>query len=74
MIESKMGRRGRKKYNFFYLEKRNYNNKYIKKLISDNNKELTNLEDIIEEKRQFYKTLYTSKRNFKDKPDVEELF
>ena len=56
---------GEKNSKFFLnLEKRNYNNKYIKKLISGDNRELTNLKDIIEEEKLFYKTLYTrSTRN-----------
>ena len=45
------------------LEKRNYNNKYIKNLLQKNNKEITTLEDIIEEEKHFYKELYTSQSN-----------
>ena len=48
---------------FLDLEKRNYNNKYIKKLITNNNKEITTLEDIIEEEKCFYKELYASQSN-----------
>ena len=47
---------------FLNLEKRNYNNKCIRKLITKENKELTSLEDIIEEEVLFYKTLYTTIR------------
>ena len=55
------------------LEKRNYKDKYIKKLISGNTRELTKIKDIIEEeKKLFYKTLYTSTRN--SKKDIENLF
>ena len=44
-----MGRRWGKNTKFFWdLEKRNYNNKYIKKLITKNNDEITTLQDIIE--------------------------
>ena len=45
---------------FLNLEKRNYNNKYIRKLLIDNNIEITNPKDIILEERKFYETLYTS--------------
>ena len=46
----------------------NYNNKYIRKLIVDNNSELTNLEQIIQEEKRFYQKLYTSqsKQNIHD--------
>ena len=40
---------------FLNLEKRNYNNKCIRKLITKENKELTSLEDIIEEEVLFIK-------------------
>ena len=45
---------------FLNLEKRNCNNKCIRKLITKEDKELTSLEDIIEEEVLFYKTLYTT--------------
>ena len=47
---------------FLNLEKRNYNNKCIRKLITKENKALTSLEDTIEEEVLFYKTLYTTIR------------
>ena len=41
---------GKKNSKFFLdLEKRNYNNRYIKNLIGENNEEITTLQDIIEE-------------------------
>ena len=46
---------------FLNLEKRNYNSKYIKKLICSNNSELTNPEDILEEEKRYYYNLYSSK-------------
>ena len=39
---------------FLNLEKRNFNNKYIRKLITKNNEEITSLKDIINEEMQFY--------------------
>ena len=45
---------------FLQLEKRNYNNKYIKTLHTDA-AVLTNPSDILEEQERFYKDLYTDK-------------
>ena len=45
-----MGGRGGKNTKYFLnLEKRNFNNKYIRKLITSNNEEITLLKDIINE-------------------------
>ena len=46
---------------FLNLEKKNYNNCYIKKLIVENDKEITQLEDIINEQKSYYENLYTTK-------------
>ena len=46
---------------FLNLEKRNYNSTCIKKLVDANDKEITDLSEIIEEQKSFYETLYTSK-------------
>ena len=46
---------------FLNLEKKNYQVKYIKKLIKDNGTELTNPRDILQEQKQFYSSLYSSK-------------
>ena len=46
---------------FLNLEKRNYNLKYVKKLITDKAIELTEPDQILDEEKQFYKDLYTSK-------------
>ena len=46
---------------FLNLEKRNYNKKYIKRLINDNNEEITDPKLILEEEKLFYKKLYSSK-------------
>ena len=52
-----------KKYQilFKFRKKKNLNNKYICKLITKNNKEITSLKDIINKEMQFYQDLYTSK-------------
>ena len=55
---------GEKNTKFFLnLEKRNYNRKYIKKLKTTKNIELTNPDDILNEEFNFYKTLYTLKQD-----------
>ena len=46
---------------FLNLEKRNSNSKYIKKLITSDNNELTDVKDIINEQLSFYENLYSSK-------------
>ena len=46
---------------FLNLEKKNYQVKYIKKLIKDNGTELPNPRDILQEQKQFYSSLYSSK-------------
>ena len=52
---------------FISLEKRNHNNTYIKKLIKDDETELHDPNDIIEEQKKFYSTLYSTKnQRFKD--------
>ena len=53
---------GEKNTKFFLnLEKKNYNLKYIKKLIINDSVELRKPAEILEEEKQFYKNLYTSK-------------
>ena len=46
---------------FLNLEKRNYNIKYIKKLITENGTEELNPQEIIKEQQNFYKSLYSSR-------------
>ena len=48
---------------FLNLEKRNYNSTCIKTLITDNNTEITDLNEIILEQKRFYENLYSSKIN-----------
>ena len=43
------------------LEKRNYNNTYIKKLIDTEGNEITNPTEIIEEQKIYYKKLYSTR-------------
>ena len=53
---------GEKSTKFFLnLEKRNYNTKCIKTLITNNNTQITDMTEIIAEQKKFYETLYTSK-------------
>ena len=57
-----MGRGGGKNTKYFLnLEKRNYNTKNIKTLISNDGKEITELRETIKEEKGFYKNLYSSK-------------
>ena len=52
---------GEKNSKFFLnMAKRNYNLKYIKKLIINNSEELTKPDHILKEEKQFYKNLYTA--------------
>ena len=46
---------------FVSLERRNYTNKVMTKLILGNNEEITSQEDVIKEQKRLYQTLYTSK-------------
>ena len=46
---------------YLNLEKRNYNTKNIKTLITNEDKEITELEEIIKEEKRFYENLYSSK-------------
>lgn len=59
---------------FLNLEKRNYNTKYIKKLILPNNDEVTNPNLILDEERKFYKKLYTSTLDGGDSSGIETTF
>ena len=46
---------------FINLEKRNYNSKYIKKLIKNDGQEITQPKVILQEQCSFYEDLYRSK-------------
>ena len=46
---------------FFNLEKQNYNLKYIKKLITNETTALIKPNEILEEERQFYRNLYSTR-------------
>ena len=48
---------------FLNLEKRNYNSKYIKKLINSQGEELTDVKSIINEQSEFYQKLYSTHLN-----------
>ena len=58
---------------FLNLEKRNYNNKCITKLIKDNKEEITEKEEILTYEHNFYKKLY-SNPNDCNEAEREELF
>jgi hypothetical protein len=61
---------------FLNLEKRNYNNKCITKLIKENNEEITNEQDILNYEKEFYNKLYTDPINVTedDRDDITALF
>ena len=60
--KAKWSEEGEKNTKYFLnLEKRNYNQKCIKKLIGLDGKEITEKNEIIEEQRRFYEDLYSSK-------------
>ena len=46
---------------FINLEKRNQDKKYIKKLIDEDGREITDPKEIIQEQKKFYEKLYTTK-------------
>ena len=52
---------GDKNSNIFSLERRNYTNNVMTKLILEDNREITSQEEIIEEQRRFYNSLYNTK-------------
>ena len=67
-----MDRGGEKNTSYFlHLEKRNSDSKFIKKLIDKDNKEMTDLNDIISEQQKFYEDLYKTKLN--NNPDEHFL-
>ena len=75
-LKAKFVEEGEKNTKYFLnLEKRNYNTKYMKSILSDNGRVLNDPKAILEEQASYYQTLYTSK---KDKPlateKIEEAF
>ena len=74
--KAKWSEEGEKNTKYFMnLEKRNYNQKCIKKLIKSDGTEITDPKDIIEEQRRFYEDLYSSKlKNTKDQTNYDEYF
>ena len=62
-------RRGKNTKYFINLEKRNHDKKYIKKLITDNGKEIINQKDIVKEQMNFCEKLYSTRNLQKDNRD-----
>ena len=58
---------------FCQLEKKNFIEKTIPKLIKDNGETVTDQEDILKEQKEYYKKLYTSKNTVQD-ADTENTF
>ena len=59
---------------FLNLEKRNYNNKFIRKLITADEKEITNPSEILQEQFRFYADLYQTKLKTQSKAAGKNVF
>ena len=59
---------------FLNLEKRNYNNKFIRKLITADEKEITNPSEILQEQFRFYTDLYQTKLKNQSKAAGKNMF
>ena len=59
---------------FLNLEKRNYNNKFIRKLITADEKEITNPSEILQEQFRFYADLYQTKLKNQSKAAGKNVF
>ena len=57
-----------------YREKRNYNNKFIRKLITADEKEITNPSEILQEQFRFYSDLSQTKLKNESKAAVKNIF
>ena len=65
---------GEKNTKFFLnLEKRNYNIKCITKLIDEEEKEITEADEILKYEEKFYKNLYTEKKNLNSATKQKEI-
>ena len=51
---------------FLGLEKRNQSNKYIKSLIDEEGKHISNKEEILKEHVKFYSKLYETRNSFEN--------
>ena len=58
---------------FFNLESRNFTSKVITKLVDANHVEYVNTNEIINQQREYYKTLYSETIHIDDKPLEETL-
>lgn len=58
---------------FLALEKRNYINKTISKIANDSGVLITNQQEILNEIKYFYQTLYSNKDNDLNDVDIEEI-
>ena len=74
--KAKWSEEGEKNTKYFLnLEKRNYNQKTIKKLIRTNGDEITDQKEIIEEQHRYYEDLYSSKLKYStDQISLDEFF
>jgi len=66
---------GEKSTKYFHsLEKRNQENKHIKLLLDDNDKEIKGVKNILQEEVRFYRDLYKSQLFKTDKDVLEKLY
>ena len=65
---------GEKPTNYFFnLENRHYSSKIIPKIITEDDIEITNQNEILKEAKQFYENLYTKKTENHEEFDLEEI-
>lgn len=57
---------------FLNLERRNFTNKVITKIIAEDEQEFTNTDEILDQQKKFYKDLYTEKMEIDDRT-IEEI-
>ena len=65
---------GEKPTNYFFnLENRHYSSKIIPKIITEDDIEITNQNEILKEAKTFYENLYTKKTENHEEFDLEEI-
>ena len=57
---------------FLHLEKQNFTNKQMTKLVNDDNVVVTDPEKVADMQRQFYEKLYSKERNLPDREHIRE--
>ena len=57
---------------FLHLEKQNFTNKQMTKLVNDDNVVVTDPEKVADMQRHFYEKLYSKERNLPDREHIRE--